>query len=171
MNSPNFSVTLPVLPIKRTVLFPGVLIPVTIGRDRSVAAVNAAMKTEEKTILVVAQRDPGKENPGLDDLYTIGTKAVIKQVGRTEDGTIQALIQGLERVALLKVEQSLPFLMVQARRLELPTDQDREVQALQRSIQDLMTELPRLIQAPGIEEAAAAFRNEENPATLAYRVA
>ncbi|HTL62340.1 MAG TPA: endopeptidase La [Nitrospira sp.] len=171
MNSPNFSVTLPVLPIKRTVLFPGVLIPVTIGRDRSVAAVNAAMKTEEKTILVVAQRDPGKENPGLDDLYTIGTKAVIKQVGRTEDGTIQALIQGLERVALLKVEQSLPFLMVQARRLELPTDQDREVQALQRSIQDLMTELPRLIQAPGIDEAAAAFRNEENPATLAYRVA
>lgn len=171
MHSPNLSVTLPLLPIKRTVLFPGILLPVTVGRDRSVAAVNAAMKTEEKTILVFAQRDPGKENPGLDDLYTIGTKAVIKQVGRTEDGTIQALIQGLERVALLKVEESVPFLMVQARRLELPTDQDREVQALQRAIQDLMTDLPRLIQAPGIEEAAAAFRKEENPATLAYRVA
>jgi ATP-dependent Lon protease len=171
MNSANVSVTLPLLPIKRTVLFPGVLMPVTVGRDRSVAAVNAALKTEEKTILVVAQRDPGKENPGLDDLYTIGTKAVVKQVGRTEDGTIQALLQGLERVALLKVEQSLPFLMVQARRLELVTDQDREVQALQRAIQELMTELPRLIQAPGIEEAAAAFQNEENPATLAYRVA
>ena len=171
MNSPNVSVTLPVLPIKRTVLFPGVLMPVTVGRDRSVAAVNAALKTEEKTILVVAQRDPGKENPGLDDLYTIGTKAIVKQVGRTEDGTIQAMLQGLERVALLKVEQSLPFLMVQARRLELPADQDREVQALQRAIQELITDLPRLIQAPGIEEAAAAFRNEENPATLAYRVA
>ena len=171
MNSPNVSVTLPLLPIKRTVLFPGILLPITVGRDRSVAAVNAAMKTEEKTILVVAQRDPGKEDPGLDDLYTIGTKAVIKQVGRTEDGTIQALIQGLERVALLKVEQSLPFLMVQARRLELPADQDREVQALQRAIQELITDLPRLIQAPGIEEAAAAFRKEESPATLAYRVA
>jgi ATP-dependent Lon protease len=81
------------------------------------------------------------------------------------------MLQGLERVALLKVEQSLPFLMVQARRLELPADQDREVQALQRAIQELITDLPRLIQAPGIEEAAAAFRNEENPATLAYRVA
>jgi ATP-dependent Lon protease len=171
MNSPNVSVTLPVLPIKRTVLFPGVLMPVTVGRDRSVAAVNAALQTEEKTILVVAQRDPGKENPGLEDLYTIGTKAIVKQVGRTEDGTIQAMLQGLERVALLKVEQSLPFLMVQARRLELPADQDREVQALQRAIQELITDLPRLIQAPGIEEAAAAFRNEENPATLAYRVA
>lgn len=171
MNSPNISVTLPVLPIKRTVLFPGILLPVTVGRDRSVAAVNAALKTEEKTILVVAQRDAGKENPGLDDLYTIGTKAVVKQVGRTEDGTIQALLQGLERVALLKVEQSLPYLMVQARRLELPAENDREVQALQRAIQDLITDLPRLIQAPGIDEATAAFRNEENPATLAYRVA
>jgi ATP-dependent Lon protease len=171
MTSPNISVTLPVLPIKRTVLFPGILMPVTVGRDRSVAAVNAALKTEDKTILVVAQRDPAKENPGLDDLYTIGTKAVVKQVGRTDDGTIQALIQGLERVALLKVEQSLPYLTVQARRLELPEDNDREVQALQRAIQELVTDLPRLIQAPGIEEAAAAFRNEENPATLAYRVA
>lgn len=171
MNSQNVSVTLPVLPIRRTVLFPGVLMPVTVGRDQSVAAMNAALKTEDKTILVVAQRDPAKDNPGLDDLYTIGTKAVVKQVGRTEDGTIQAVLQGLERVALVKIEQSLPYLMVQARRLELPSDQDREVQALRRAIQDLITDLPRLIQAPGIEEAAAAFRNEENPATLAYRVA
>ena len=171
MNSLNVSVTLPVLPIKRTVLFPGVLMPVNVGRERSVAAVNAALKTEEKTILVVAQRDPGKENPGLDDLYTIGTKAIVKQVGRTEDGTIQAVLQGLERVALLKIEQSLPYLVGQARRLELTTDNDREVQALQRAIQELITDLPRLIQAPGIEEATTAFRNEENPATLAYRVA
>ena len=51
------------------------------------------------------------------------------------------------------------------------TDGDREVQALRRAIQELITDLPRLVQAPGIEEAAAAFRNEENPATLAYRVA
>ena len=171
MNNATLSVTLPVLPIKRTVLFPGILIPVTVGRDRSVAAVNAALKTEEKTILVVAQRDAGKENPGLDDLYTIGTKAIVKQVGRSDDATIQTLIQGIERVALVKVERSEPYLLAQARRLELPTDNDREVQALQRAIQELITDLPRLIQAPGIEEATAAFRNEENPATLAYRVA
>ncbi len=144
--------------------------PVTVGRERSVAAVNVALKTEDKMILVVAQRDPAKENPGLDDLHTIGTKAIVKQVGRTEDGVIQALIQGIERVALLKVEQAVPYLMVQARRLELPTDNDREVQALQRAIQDSITDLPRRVQAPGIEEATAAFRNEENPATRAYGV-
>jgi len=171
MSTSTLALTLPVLPIKRTVLFPGILMPVTVGRERSVAAVNAALKTEEKMVLVVAQRDPATENPGLEDLYTIGTKAIVKQVAHSEDGTIHALVQGIERVALLKAEQSLPFLLVQARRLELPADHDREVQALQRAIQELITDLPRLIQAPGIEDATAAFRKEENPATLAYRVA
>ena len=60
--------TLPILPVKRTVLFPGVMMPLTIGRERSIAAVNGAMKTEEKMIVVVAQRDPQTEEPGLSDL-------------------------------------------------------------------------------------------------------
>ena len=59
MNNETMAVTLPVLPIKRTVLFPGVMMPLTVGRGRSIAAIEAAMKTEDKTILVVAQRDPG----------------------------------------------------------------------------------------------------------------
>lgn len=171
MNNEPTAVTLPVLPIKRTVLFPGIMMPLAVGRERSVAAVEAAMKTEDKTILVVAQRDPLTEEPGLDDLYTIGTKAVVKQIGRADDGTLHALVQGLERVALLKVEQATPFLRVEARRLDHPTDQGAEVQALHRAIQELVTDLPRLIQAPGIQEAAAAFSNEDSPVTLAYRLA
>jgi ATP-dependent Lon protease len=147
------------------------MMPLTVGRERSMAAVEAAMKTEDKTILVVAQRDPAVEEPGLEDLYTIGTKAVVKQIGRSENGTIHALVQGLERVALLKVEQTTTFLLVQARRLENPADQGTEVQALHRAIQDLVTDLPRLIQAPGIQEAATAFSNEDDPVALAYRVA
>ena len=171
MNNETLAVKLPVLPIKRTVLFPGIMMPLTVGRTRSIAAVEAAMKTEDKTILVVAQRDPLTEEPGLEELYTIGTKAIVKQVGRSEDGTIHALVQGLERVALLKVEQAKPFLFVQARRLDGPADQGTEVEALHRAIQGLVTDLPRLIQAPGIQEAAAAFSNEDNPVALAYRVA
>lgn len=171
MTHETLAVTLPVLPIKRTVLFPGVMMPLTIGRERSVAAVNAAMKTEEKTILIVAQRDPLTEEPGLEDLYSIGTKAIVKQVGRTEGGTLQALVQGLERVALLKVEHSESFLFAQARRLDPPSDQGPETKALHRAIQDLVTDLPRLIQAPGIQEAANAFAGEDNPIALAYRVA
>lgn len=171
MNNETLAVRLPVLPIKRTVLFPGIMMPLTIGRKRSIAAVEAAMKTEDKTILVVAQRDHLAEEPGLEGLYTIGTKAIVKQVGRSEEGTIHALVQGLERVALLKVEQAEPFLLVQARQLDRPADQGTEVQALHRAIQGLVTDLPRLIQAPGIQEAAAAFSNEDNPVALAYRVA
>ena len=171
MNNETLAVKLPVLPIKRTVLFPGVMMPLTVGRERSVAAVEAAMKTEDKTILVVAQRDPQTDEPGLEELYTIGTKAIVKQVGRSEDGTIHALVQGLERVALLKVEQTKPFLLVEARRLDSPADEGTEVQALHRAIQGLVTDLPRLIQAPGIQEAAVAFSNEDNPVSLAYRVA
>ena len=171
MNNETMAVTLPVLPIKRTVLFPGIMMPLTVGRERSIAAVEAAMKTEDKTILVVAQRDPSMEEPGLEELYTIGTKAVIKQVGRADDGTLHALVQGLERVALLKVEKTTPFLLVEARRLDPPTDQGAEVKALHRAIQELVTDLPRLIQAPGIQEATTAFSNEDDPVALAYRLA
>jgi ATP-dependent Lon protease len=171
MNDKTFAVTLPVLPIKRTVLFPGIMMPLTVGRERSIAAVNAAMQTEDKTILIVAQRDPQTEAPGLEELYTIGTKAIVKQLGRSDDGIMHALVQGLERVALLKVEQTEPYLRVQARRLDQPTDIDTEAQALDRAIKELVTDLPRLIQAPGIQEATVAFGNEDNPVTLAYRVA
>ena len=88
---------LPVLPVKRTVLFPGVMLPLSVGRSRSVAAVEASLKTEEKTLIVVTQRDADKEDPTVDDLFTIGTKAVVKQVGRTSEGVLQAFLQGIER--------------------------------------------------------------------------
>jgi ATP-dependent Lon protease len=163
--------TLPILPIKRTVLFPGVMMPLTIGRPRSMAAVHAAMKTEEKMIVVVAQRDPQTEEPGTADLYTIGTKAIIKQIGQGSEGTIHALTQGLERVVLIKEEQTHPYLSGRVRLLDRPTGSGTELQALHRAIQELAVELPRLIQAPGIQEASVAFANETDPVALAYRIA
>lgn len=161
---------LPVLPIKRTVLFPGVMTPLTIGRERSVAAVEAAMKTEEKMILIVAQRDPQTDQPSLDDLYTVGTKATIRQIARG-DGQLNVLVQGLERVVLLKVEQDSPYLLVRAKSIPNPTDTGTEVDALHRAIQDVVTDLPKLIQSPGIDEAATALGSEQDPVALAYRIA
>jgi ATP-dependent Lon protease len=171
MDTESRLLTLPILPVKRTVLFPGVMMPLTIGRERSMAAVQAAMKTEEKMIVVVAQRDPRTEEPSLDDLYTIGTKAIVKQSWQTSEGTIHALVQGLERVVLLKEEQKTPFSAARVRTLERQSDSGTEVQALHRAIQELVTDLPRLIQAPGIQEASVALSNEEDPVALAYRVA
>lgn len=73
-------VTLPVLPLKNTVLFPHLFMPLSVGRPNSVAAIEAVLATEDKTFLLVAQRDAQNEQPGFDDLYTIGTRR------RQEDG-------------------------------------------------------------------------------------
>src|SRR5207245_7859664 len=100
--------TLPVLPLKNTVLFPDLFIPLTAGRPGSVAAVEAALASEDKTVVVLTQRDASVEQPGTDDLYTIGTRAVIKKVNRTE-GALQLLVQGLDRVAVVRVEQTEPY--------------------------------------------------------------
>ncbi len=170
MNTNPLSI-LPLLPIKRTVLFPGVMMPLTIGRERSMAAVQAAMKTEDKTIVVVAQRDPQTEAPSLADLYTIGTKAIVKQIGQTSEGSIHVLAQGVERVVLLKEEQTTPYALARVRPLERPSDSGPEVQALRRAIQELVSDLPRLIEAPGIQETSVVLSNEEDPVALAYRIA
>lgn len=163
--------TLPVLPTKRTVLYPGVLMPLTIGRGRSVAAVDFASKTEERMILVVAQRDPEVAEPKLEDLYTIGTKAVIKQVARTSEGTLHALVQGIGRQVLLKVEQHDPFLSVRVRELPPPADSGPEINALQRAIVEMVGILPQLIQSAGINEAVNSVIGEKDQVALAYRVA
>ncbi len=169
MNESNAPIlkNLPVLPLKRTVLFPGTMMPLTVGRDRSIAAVEAALKTEDKTLLVVAQRDAQTDEPTLQDLYTIGTKAVIKQTARTSEGHYNILIQGLERFVLLKLDQTDPYLQARVKQLPPPNEKSTEVEALHRAILDIITELPKLIQTPGVHEAVAALGTEQDPVILA----
>jgi len=163
--------TLPILPIKRSVLFPGVMLPLTVGRSHSVAALEAALKTEDKTIVVVAQRNPDLEEPGIGDLFTIGTKAVIKQTVRTTEGVVQTLLQGVERVVLLKVEQTEPFLKVRTRQLAAPLDSGAGIEALHRAILDQVDELPELLQSSGLHDVVQALHGERDSVTLAYRTA
>jgi len=162
---------LPVLPLKRTVLFPGVMVPLTVGRERSVAAVDAALNSEEKTILVVSQRDPDLELPTLADLFTVGTKAVIKQVGRTPEGQVRALVQGVARVTLIAAEQTDPYLIVRAGSLPALTDTGPEIEGIHAAIVDLIGEFSKLLQSPGVSELASALTAETDPTALAYRVA
>src|SRR5271155_3739102 len=110
---------LPVLPLKNTVLFPHLFMPLAVGRPSSVAALEQVLGTEEKTFIAVAQRDATMEQPGLGDLHRVGTRAVIKKVSRGENG-IEMLVQGVERVELLEVEQTEPFLKVRVARLPDP---------------------------------------------------
>src|SRR3982750_1629299 len=98
----------PVLPIRNTVLFPSLFLPLSVGRPASRAAIDAAMSTEDKTLVVVAQRD-ASDNPALGDLYPVGTVAVIKKMARSESG-IEVLVQGGGRVRLTHAVQMEPFL-------------------------------------------------------------
>ena len=137
--------TLPVLPIKNTVLFPYLMLPLAVGRPNSVAAVEAALATEEKTLFITAQRDPNSERQAAEDLYAIGTKAVIKKMGRGEGG-VELLVQGVERMALIKLDQAEPFLKARVRPIPLPDDQGAEVEALHRAVLELAARVLELAQ-------------------------
>ena len=163
-------VSLPVVPVKRTVMFPETLVPFTIGRTRSMAAVEAAMDTEEKALLMVTQRDSEKEEPDFDDLFLIGTKAVVKQMGKTSEGHLQVLAQGIERMVLLKLEQAEPHMMVRARRLPITIESDPELEALHRELLNLIGQLPELLTTQGVNELVSVLRAEKDPLLVAYRL-
>ena len=134
--NPEFQ-SLPALPLKNTVLFPGLLLPLSVGRESSMAAVQAALNTEEKEIILIAQRDAQVDNPQQDDLYTIGTKAVIRKSSRPTDGVLEILVLGVERVVVVKLDASGPFLAAKYRIFALPDDGGSEVEALSGALLDL----------------------------------
>ena len=169
-NETELIVSLPLVPVKRTVLFPETLVPFTIGRARSMAAVEAAMDTEEKALLMVTQRDSEKEEPDFDDLFLIGTKAVLKQMGKTSEGHLQVLAQGIERMVLLKLEQSEPHMIVRARRLPITIESDSELEALHRELLNLIGQLPELLTTQGVTELVSVLRAEKDPLLVAYRL-
>ena len=129
--------TLPVLPLKSAVLFPYLMMPLSAGRARSIAAVEAALATESKEIVVFTQRDPDLDTPTQNDLYAIGTKAVIRKINRSGEEHIELMVLGMERVALLKLDDSEPFLNARVHPLPLPEDKDAEVEALQSALVEL----------------------------------
>ena len=102
-------VALPLLPVKNTVLLPFMFLPLSVGRPSSRAVVDAALNSEDKTLLIACQRDSANEQPGVSDLYSVGTRAVIKKMSRGPEG-VELLVQGIDRVEILEAEQSEPFL-------------------------------------------------------------
>jgi ATP-dependent Lon protease len=158
---------LPLLPLKNTVLFPQLFMPLSVGRPASLAAVEAALATEEKTFVVAAQRDANNEQPGLDDLYRVGTRAVIKKMARGED-VIELIVQGVERVRILAAEQTEPYLKVRAQTLPLPTDTGTEVEALHRAIADLAARVLELAQVQTPVSIQQMVAQSQDPLRFAF---
>ena len=145
MTDAERTLSLPVLPLKNTVLFPHLVLPLVVGRASSLGAVEAALKSEDKALVLVAQKNAADEDPQPDALYTIGTQAVIKKMDRAE-GQVQLIVQGGPRVELGSVALEDGMLQAQVRPVADPTDTGAEVEALQRLVLEQATKIHGLVQ-------------------------
>ena len=164
------SLVLPVLPLKNTILFPSMFLPLSVGRPGSVAAVEAALSGEEKTLVLVAQRNAADENLTAANLFTVGTRGVIKKMARSEEG-MELLVQGAERVEIAGIEQTEPFLKARIRPLPLPTDRSAEVEALQRAILEQAGRVLALVQPEAQVNVQQLLANAPDPIRLVYLLA
>jgi len=171
MSDQSVVYTLPVLPLKNAVLFPYLMMPLSAGRAGSIAAVEAALATESKEIVVFTQRDADVDVPTQEDLYSIGTKAVIRKMNRANEGHIELLVLGMERVALSKLDNSEPFLRARVTPLALPEDKGPEVEALQGALIELAGEALTLAQPNAPQELRGLLAANEDPMRLSFVLA
>jgi ATP-dependent Lon protease len=164
------TLALPLLPLKNSVLFPFALMPLAAGRPRSVAALEAASKGEEKLVAVFMQRNAEIDEPKLEDLSHFGTKAVIRRMARA-DGVVQALVQGLERIELVALDLSGAYPAATVRSAPLPADKTPEAEALQRELLELAAGIQDLAQAePRIDFGELAAQLDD-PGQIVYLLA
>ncbi|WP_448502771.1 endopeptidase La [Sphingomonas sp.] len=123
----------PVLPLRDIVVFPHMIVPLFVGRDKSVAALEAAM-ADDKEIFLVAQLDPAQDDPGRDDLYDIGVTAEVMQLLKLPDGTVRVLVAGKRRAKLAELTPVEGYLSAQVTAVEEDASEGAEVQALMRSV-------------------------------------
>lgn len=157
---------IPILPLRNTVLFPGVVIPITVGRDKSIQAVKAAFG-KDKLIGVVSQLDGNIEDPTAADLCKIGTVAKVIKMIKMQDGGTTIIIQGKKRFELIEMVAIDPFFSAKVAILEdeKMSHEDQNFQALLATIKDLATQIIQL--SPNFpSEAAMILKNIESPLFL-----
>lgn len=166
MNAESLPETLPILPLRNTVLFPGVVIPITAGRDTSINLVKDANKGT-KVIGVVSQKDAEVENPGIDDINTLGTVARILRVLKMPDGNTTVIIQGKKRFEIAEVLTEKPYMNATIREAEeeRPAKEDKEFMAIIESIKELALQIIK--DNPNIpSEASFAIKNIQSNSFL-----
>jgi ATP-dependent Lon protease len=133
--------TLAILPVRDTVLFPGAVLPLTVGRESSLALVNS-LTGEEKLLGVVAQLDPRVEDPAAADLHKLGTLAKVHKTVKMPNGNVVVFLEGLQRIRIVELLSLRPFLRANvASEPDIYGDKDNELEALQRNAQDLFRDV------------------------------
>jgi len=166
MNNADFPSEIPILPLRNNVLFPGVVIPITVGRDKSIKLVQKANK-EDKIIGVVAQMNQDVEEPEFSDLHKIGTVAQIVRMLKMPDGSTTIIIQGKRRFEVVQPTQSEPFMKAEVRFFKeaKPAKKDKEFKAIIDSMKELALNIIR--DSPNIPtEAQFAIKNIDSPTFL-----
>ena len=162
---------LPILPLKNALLFPNLLMPLSVGRSTSLAAVKAALATEDKEIVLVAQRDPDLESPTQDDLYSVGTRAVIRRMSKPNESMVEVLVMGAERVTVLKVEEVDGYLQARVLPSPLPEDGGAEVEALHGALIELSNKAIELTQVQTPPEIRSLLASNDDPLRLVFLLA
>src|SRR3954468_17130925 len=158
---------LPLLPLRNTVLFPGVVLPITVGRDKSIKAVNDAYKAD-KLVGVIAQKDSNVEDPEVKDLEAVGTVAKIIKMIKMPDGGTTVIIQGKRRFKINKITTEDPYFKAQVDLLEEPdAPKNEDFDAYVANIKEMAGQIIQL--SPNIpSEASIILRNIENPSFLIH---
>jgi len=165
MNNEQTPEVLPILPLRNTVLFPGVVIPITVGRDKSIRLIKDANKGN-KIIGVVAQKDTSIEDPNYDQLNQVGTMALIIKVLQMPDGNTTVIIQGKKRFTLKEQVQTEPYIKASIEPFrEIKATENKEFKAMVSSVKDMAMNIIQL--SPNIPtEAGIAIKNIESTSFL-----
>jgi ATP-dependent Lon protease len=160
---------LPVLPLRDIVVFPHMIVPLFVGREKSVRALEAVMK-EDKQILLVAQKNAAQDDPGADDLYTVGTVSTVLQLLKLPDGTVKVLVEGGRRAKIAAFKETANYFEAFAEVVEETTTEAREAEALARTVVSQFEQYIKLNKkiAP---EVLVSINQIEEPAKLADTVA
>ena len=161
---------LPLLPLRDIVVFPGMIVPLFVGRDKSVVALEKAMAAD-KEIFLVAQLDPAEDDPDSDDLYTVGVSATIMQLLKLPDGTVRVLVEGKQRANMIKLHSDSPdFVEAEIEMIDVQSSEGPETTALMRSVIDQFENYSKLNKKMPAETAVQLAEIDE-PAKLADAVA
>jgi len=158
-----------VLPLRDTVTFPDMLIPLNVGQERSIELINDVLRGD-RSIAMVASANPEADAPGPEDLYSVGVLGVVARMIRVPDGTLRVLIQGGQRVRIENWLQTEPYLVAEVAEAPDVVDQTPELTALMRNVQQTFTDIVE--QVPYLpEELQIMVANVDDPSVLAHLIA
>jgi ATP-dependent Lon protease len=162
--------SLPILPVRDTVLFPGAVLPLTVGRESSLALINS-LQSEEKFLGVVAQHDPRIEDPAAADLHKVGTFARVHKTVKMPNGNVVIFLEGLQRFQVVDLLGLKPFLQAHVEAMpDVVGEQDNELEALQRNAQDLFRDV--VSHSPQLsDDLQSVAANIDDPGRLADFIA